>query len=200
MENEQTGLAAAEQQAALLATTGMAWDRMILAHRAFVINKASYAWVGRFPTLSSSEKLFSSLSRALMTGYVAARALWLLYGGAVLLNTIVLNQAWKRLRTDRGMGLQNEWHNAARSALGLVRRGLKKLAFVEQDPWSGGCQEQSQDLQLHVIRSQARRGWLEGYSESGRHETEEMLRSASRPQLRKAFREIDLKKTRQLVS
>ena len=64
------------------------------------------------------------------TGLGAARALRkLLYGGAVLLNTIVLTQAWKRLRTDGGLGLQNQWHNAAHSALGLVRRGLRNLGL-----------------------------------------------------------------------
>ena len=53
---------------------------------------------------------------------------------------------------------------------------------------------------MHVIRSQARRGWFEDYIDSGRHETEEMWRNFSRPQLRKAFLETDLKQTRQLMS
>ena len=220
-EVEQTRLSAAERQAALLSTTGMPWDRMILAHRAFVVNKAAFGWVGRFPTQHSSEKLFSLLSRSFRSGHFAARALRkLLYGGAVLLNSIVLSQAWKRLRTDRGLGLQNQWHNAAHSAVGLIRRGLKKLGFTEQEPWlwrvpSPWYREvpvteqsldlrdgsrQPQDLQLHVIRSQARRGWFEDYIDSGRHETEEMLRNYSRPRLRRAFLEVDLKKTRQLLS
>ena len=104
-EVEKTRLAGAEQQAALLATTGLAWDRMILAHRAFVINKASFGWVGRFPTLGSSEKLFSSLSRAFRAGRLAARALRkVLYGGAVLLNK-PLGLAGAKTLAPRGASL-----------------------------------------------------------------------------------------------
>ena len=180
---------------------------MILAHRAFVIAKAFFGWVGRFPTLGSSEKLFSSLSRAFRAGRFAARELRkVLYGGAVLLNTIVLTQAWKRFKKDRGLGLQHKWHNAAHSALGLVRRGLKKLGFVEHNPWAWRVprpwhrEVPPSERSLDLRDCNSRRGWFEDYIDSGRHETEEMLRNFSRPQLRKAVLETHLKQTRQLMS
>ena len=52
---ENTRIAEAQKQAALLATTGLPWDRMILAHKMFVISKAAFGWIGRFPTLGTSE-------------------------------------------------------------------------------------------------------------------------------------------------
>ena len=198
---ENTRIAEAQKQAALLATTGLPWDRMILAHKMFVISKAAFGWIGRFPTLGTSETFFSSLSKSFRSGQFAARALRkLLYGGAVLLNMVVLTQAWKRLRSERRQGFEASWHNHAHTTLGLLRRNLKKLDFVEQAPWLWrvprpwhsevppsqktldlrDCQRQPQDMQLHVIRAQARRGWFEDYLDSRRHETEEMLRNFSR--------------------
>ena len=125
---ELSRIADAQKQAALLATTGLPWDRVILAHRMFVINKAAFGWIGRFPTQGTSEKFFSSLSNSFRSSQFAARALRkLLYGGAVLLNTTVLTQAWKRLRTDRRQGFEDSWHSHAHTTLGLLRRILKKL-------------------------------------------------------------------------
>ena len=138
----------------------------------------------------------------------------------MLLNTVVLTQAWKRLRFERRQGFEASWHNHAHTTLGLLRRNLKKLGFIEQAPWLWrvprpwhsevppsektldlrDCQRQPQDMQLHVIRAQARRGWFEDYLDSRRHETEEMLGNFSRPQLRKYFLDVDLKKTRQVLS
>ena len=81
-DTEAKRLEAAFARSVLLAGAGLSWERLLLAHRAFVLSVASYGWVGRFPTRTTSEKLFGSLTVGFGTGKLASRNLRKLFDGA----------------------------------------------------------------------------------------------------------------------
>ena len=90
-ESEEDRLRQAGERSALLRTIGLPWERMLVAHRCFVVSKAAYGWTGRFPTQGACERLFTSLSHAFGTGRLAAKDLRkVLYGGTVHLASVVL--------------------------------------------------------------------------------------------------------------
>ena len=217
---EEVRLSESRSRAALLMTTQLPWERMLLAHRAFVTSKASYGWVGRFPTKQAAEKLFTMLSRGFRTGYLASRDLRkVLYGTTVHLSTVVVLRAWQQLRRANDRGLLGQWHNVPHTTLCLVRRHLKAIGFSEQGPWRWavpqawrqhvpasercldlrpGSRQQAEE-QLHALRQQMRRSAFENYLASTRHEAVKLVQQHSMQALFRAFSSIDIPRTRKAL-
>ena len=220
-DTEEKRLAAAFTRSALLAGASLSWERLLLAHRAFVLSVAAYGWVGRFPTQTASEKLFNSLTVGFRSGKVASRDLrQLFYGATAHLGMAVLARTWNRLCKALSNGREREWHNRPFSTLGILRRHLKDQKWVESGPWlwevpnpwrrEVPAAERSLDLrpgsrqtkeqQAHALRMQFRREAFGRYIDSKRHEAIEIRQSWSWPQLRKAFLEVDIPRTRLALS
>ena len=125
-DTEEKRLAVAFTRSASLAGASLSWERLLLAHRAFVLSVAAYGWVGRFPTQTTSKKLFNSLTVGFRSGKVASRDLrQLFYGATAHLGMAVLARTWNRLHKALSNGREREWHNRPFSTLGLLRRHLK---------------------------------------------------------------------------
>ena len=135
-DTEEKRLDAAFARSASLAGASLSWERMLLAHRAFVLSVVAYGWVGRFPTQTTSEKLFNSLTVGFRSGKVASRVLRrLFYGATAHLGMAVLSRTWNRLHKDLSNGREREWHKRPFSTLGFLRCHLKDQKWVESGPW-----------------------------------------------------------------
>ena len=111
------------------------------------------------------------------------------------------------------------WHNVPHTTLGMLRRRLKEVGFVERGPWKwevprrwfrhvkpsersldlGPGARQPEAAQLHTIRQQLRRMSFEDYLSSSRHEAVELSARHSRRALFAAFGGINLQKTHEAL-
>ena len=133
---EQTRIQDALNRAGLLKVVPLSWPLMIRAFQTFVISKASFGWVGKWPTQATTNKLFGRLTAALASSRGAALQLRkLFYGAITCLDVVVLTRTWSRVARRIGRGTWPRWNAAPRTDLSLLRKKLKLLGFQEQEPW-----------------------------------------------------------------
>ena len=215
-QSEQDRLSQAMARARLLQVCPLSWKLRIRAFAALVISKASYGWVGKWPTKQTSEKLFSALLHGFHAGFSAARNLRKLFFGALTdLQITLLTRTWGRCRRQVERNGLPQWGNRPHTTIALLRSQLKKLGFVEARPFvwhpprcwalafpserlqlNLGNLQQDVNLQLHNIRTLYRCQQFEGFIKSDRRDARELRQFLSPAALRHRFGNTDLKKCR----
>ena len=206
--NECARIASAVECAALLRSVPLAWHRKTLAFQCFVLSKASFGWVSRFPTQTSAGKVFNSMTAAYKTNHMAIKDLRkILYGAVLDLSLVVACRTWRRLAKDFDRGRRLQWSAGPHTAVGSLRKEV--FGFLEAGPWTRLLPETEKrvklegsaalDAQLHALRAQYRRQAFERFLRGKRHEARELTARHSAAALRKAYAEISIKHTREAL-
>ncbi|CAE7233748.1 Pol [Symbiodinium natans] len=210
---------AAIQTAALLRSVPLAWQRKTLAFRCFVLNKASYGWVSRFPTLTSAGKVFNSLTAAYKTNRLACKAFRkTLYGAVLDLSLVVLCRTWKRMAKEVDKGHRPRWTAGPHTAVSALRKTLNRFGFLEVGPWEWTVPQRwvrlipraestvklegtgAVDAQLHAFRAQYRRNAYEHFLKGKRHEARELCAQYTPDDLRRFYAAISIEQSREALS
>ena len=217
--SESQRIQAAHCRAQLLMAVPLPWDLKIKAFQAFVMSKAAFGWIGRWPTKRTSESLFGMLTKALGTGKGAARALRKMrYGSVSYLHLVILTRTWAPLYRAIQKGRRPCWKKKApHTALHLLRRHLKDLGFVETAPYlwkvttgnwkplpgtervdldlrEGSLQELG--LQPHNLRLLYKQSCFDSFLDKNRRDSREIAQGQSAVALRTMVKQLDQKQLR----
>ena len=131
---EQSRLYSSLSRAKILSCLPVPYHRKIELYRMFVVPKALYGWIVRFPTKTDSNKIFNALSRMTGTNRMANPLIRSsIYGGACHLQILLAIRLFKRLCRMRCRGTA-VWTNVPGTPSKKFRGWLKDWG-CEISPW-----------------------------------------------------------------
>ena len=203
-ELETDRLKAALKRAQLLSCLPVPHHRKLEIYKMFVIPKALYGWIIRFPTKADSNKVFNSLSKMTGSNYVANPLIRsTIYGGACHMQVLLATRLFKRLCRMRSRGTAI-WTNIPGTPAKALRSWLKDLGWQEQTQWTWKRDDITLHAPLHTevtaqchhIRMSWRETLLRKWAGGKRHETQEWRRLTSPLQMRAEIQNLDLEAAR----
>ena len=203
---EQSRLYSSLSRAKILSCLPVPYHRKIELYRMFVVPKALYGWIVRFPTKADSNKIFNALSRMTGTNRMANPLIRsIIYGGACHLQILLAIRLFKRLCRMRCRGTA-VWTNVPGTPSKKFRDWLKDWGWREISPWIWQRNAHTLcvpvrtevDTYCHQIRMAWRHELLRKWAGGKRHEAEEWRRLTSPLQMKTEMENVDLEAVRRI--
>ena len=195
---EEARVQAGTQRAKLLACLPLSYRHKMELYRIFVLPKATYGWINRFPPEATANRWFNALTKMNNTNKMANPCIRAtLYGGNSHCHPVIGLRMFKRLARMRS---SLPWSAQAGSPVTALRGWMKKLGWQEVSPWkwkwynnvvveAGPSTGQEA---MHHLRHSWRMHLLNKFSKSKRHEAAEWRRVTTHAQMRANLEEVDL--------
>ena len=136
MSDPTGGSEAALKRAQLLSCLPAPYHRTLEIYKMFVIPKALYGWILRFPTKADSNKVLNSLYKMTGSNYDANPLIRsTIYGGATHMQVLLATRRFKRPCRVRNRGTAT-WTNVAGTPAKALRSWLKDTGWQEQRQWT----------------------------------------------------------------
>jgi len=133
---EQGRLHSSLRRAKILSCLPVPYHRKTELYCMFVVPKALYGWIVRFPTKADSNKIFNALSRMTGTNRMANPLIRsIIYGGACHLQILLAIRLFKCLCRMRCRGTA-VWTNVPGTPSRKFRDWLKDWGWREISPWN----------------------------------------------------------------
>lgn len=204
---EEHRLTAAISRCKLLGCLPVSWRRKLELYKVFVVPKAWFGWISRYPPQATANACFNSLTRATGTNRLAnplIRAV--LYGGTTHAHPVVavkMLQRFGRMRLTDSIA----WSNQPGTPTHVFRKWMKDLEWIELAPWKwrhGDVQislspTRDTSMQAHQIRQIWRQSVLTKWSLGPRHEAAQFQRRNSPLQMRTQLAAVDLEAARKAL-
>ena len=122
---EESRILAATQRAKLLAALPLSYQHRLRLYRIFVLPKATFGWINRFPTQATANRLFNALTKMNATNKMANPCIRAtLYGGNTHCHPVIALRMFKRLARMRP---SLPWTMQAGSPVKALRSWMKNL-------------------------------------------------------------------------
>ena len=203
---EQSRLDSSLHRARLLSCLPVPYHRKIELYRMFVIPKALYGWIIRFPTKGDSNKILNALSKMTGNNRMANPLIRsIVYGGACHMQILLAVRLFKRLCRMRCRGTA-VWTNVPGTPCKKFRDWLQDWGWRETSQWKWTrnnhflCvpQHSEVDASCHLLRMSWREELLKKWAGGKRHEAAEWRRLTSPLQMRQEMEHVDLEAVRRL--
>ena len=201
---EVSRITAAKARARLLATLPVTYHRKLDLYRTFVLPKALYGWISRFPPKETANQLFNALTMMTSTNRMASPCIRsTLYGGNTHVLPLLGVRLFKRLAKMRSA---LTWTKQAGTPVKALRDWLQSMGWRELGPWKWGWHntfriEASTNFAeeaSHALRHSWRMDVLKKFAHGKRHEAAEWRRLKTPAQMRRDLEEVDLGAARTL--
>eukprot|EP00435_Cladocopium_sp_Y103_P068465 s1007_g31.t1 len=202
---EESRIQTATQRTKLLACLPLSYNHKMDLYRIFVVPKATYGWINRFPPEATANRLFNALTKMTNTNKMANPCIRAtLYGGNSHSHPVIASRMFKRLAKMRRY---IPWTNQAGSPVKALRDWMQKIGWCEICPWKwrwynvvveAGASTGADTM--HHLRHVWRMHLLTKFSRSKRHEAAEWRRNTTPAQMRANFDEVDLQGARRFFT
>eukprot|EP00438_Fugacium_kawagutii_P009490 Skav200300 [mRNA] locus=scaffold4329:63051:67384:+ [translate_table: standard] len=204
---EDQRITTAINRSKLLGCLPVSFKQKLELYKVFVLPKAMYGWISRFPTKTTANTLINNLTRISGGQHLANPVIRsVVYGGSTHAHPVTavrMLQRFGRMRQANTI----IWSNQPGTPTHALRKWLQEFEWEEIAPWQWKHGDQPMSLQAgtdcslpaHQVRHAWRHVLLKQWSRGPRHEAALFQRRTSPLQMRTELQDIDLEATRRAL-
>eukprot|EP00438_Fugacium_kawagutii_P016756 Skav230337 [mRNA] locus=scaffold920:102804:109101:- [translate_table: standard] len=204
---EDQRITTAINRSKLLGCLPVSFKQKLELYKVFVMPKAMYGWISRFPTKTTANTLINNLTRISGGQRLANPVIRsVVYGGSTHAHPVMavrMLQRFGRMRQANTI----VWSNQPGTPTHALRKWLQEFEWEEVAPWQWKHGDQPMSLQAgtdcsipaHQVRHAWRHVLLKQWSRGPRHEAALFQRRTSPLQMRAELQDIDLEATRKAL-